>query len=408
MVTFTQLEKWKKKFMKKILSMKLWKNVFINIVSSGLVTAIIQLLIFPLLSRQMSSESFGIAVSLYGFNNLIVVFLGNSMNNIRLIYDNKIEEKGNFSFLVILSLVGSFIFSSVLYLLYGGNQSAIEIVITVLFTVISTFRAYLLVYFRLQLEYVKVLYTNILILIGYIIGLLLFTIIPIWSIVFLVGETIGTIYCLKNSTFKLEKVKKTNSLKFLSREYGNLTLSNGVSNGLKYLDRFLITPLLGAASMSLYYSVSVFSKIINMVVIPFNNVLLSYINNMNSREARKYFLIINVCSAGLMIPVFFILNFVTPYFLRILYPQFVEDAIPYISVVNLANIFNLLTSISNPFILKFHEMKSQVYIQIFYGSIYVLSALYLSYSYGLMGFAIATAFSFFLKWVLMLILGLRK
>lgn len=394
--------------MQKFKSKALWKNVLINIVSTGLLTGLTQLVVFPIISRMIDAEAFGIAVSLYGFNNLIVVFLGNTINNIRLIYDDKVEEKGNFSVLLLFSLAASFLVSLILYSLYSSDPSFWELFILIVFTVLGTLRSYLLVYFRLNLEYEKILYTNLAILLGYAIGMAIFFVVPFWGFIFLIGELLGVGYAVKVTPFLLEKPRKTENIFFLAKETVNLTFSNGVSNGLKYLDRFLITPVLGATSMSLYYSVSVFSKMINMVVIPFNNVLLSYINRMAVEEGRKYFLAINVASVILMIPTFIVLNLVTPFMLEILYPQFVEQAMPYIWIVNLANVFNLLTSISNPFILKLHQMKYQVNIQIIYGVVYVISAFYLSLQYGLMGFAVATAFSFFFKWVLMLILGLGR
>src|SRR5699024_7004785 len=104
----------------------------------------------------------------------------------------------------------------------------------------------------------------------------------------------------------------------------------------------------------------------------------------------------------------FILNFLTPKIINILYPDFYISALDYIWVVNLFTIISLHTSILNPFLIKFVSLRNQVIIQSIYGVVYFSSSFYLSTQFGLMGFCYATLGSYTFKLILTIFIGLTK
>lgn len=394
--------------MKKLKNKSFFRNILMNVIAAGLLTAMTQLIIFPFVSRSLSIENFGIVVTLYGFKTMIVNFIGNTLNNIRLIYNDRISDKSNFTIILIISLCIASLFSVLLFSIYSSDSNVYEIIILVLLTVLSTFRIYLEVYFRLDFDYNKILILNAILITGYVIGLIIFTFYPYWWLIFLIGEIMAVIYLMKKTRILLEKPKITEEFPDLIKDTLHLMFSNGISTSLGYLDRFIIIPIVSAGAMSIYYSVSIFSKIINMLIVPFNNVLLSYLVRNKSHRSRYKFLKLNIGFISVLIPIYFFLNFITPYLLSVFYPQFLDEAINYIAIVNLGTIFRLLTILSNTFILKMHTMKYQVIIQLIYGATYLISALYLTINYGLLGFAQSTALSYFLNWVLLLLLGTFK
>lgn len=385
---------------------KFMKNVFINIISAGLLTGVTQLLVFPIISSELSTNSFGLMVTIHGFHTLIMNVVGNSMNNIRLVYNDRIEEKGLFKILLYLSLAFSVILSYILYTLYGIGINELEKLFLIILTLLGTLRVYLIVYFRIDFEYEKILYTNLIMAFGYVIGIVFFIKTKLWWLIFLIGEFFGLVYLINKSKFLLEKSNLSKDFKPLLKETFSLMFSNGITSGLSYLDRFLITPIISSAAMSIYFAVSIFSKIINMLVVPINNVLLSYLSRIKIKDGRKYLIIINVVFSIVLIPAYFFMNFITPYLLSLFYPHLLEKSLPYIAIVNIATIFKLLSTVTNTFILKLHKMKYQVIIKIIYGLTYIVLAIFLSISRGLMGFALATVISYFLHWILLLSLGL--
>lgn len=393
------------------MKIKKYKNFFsdvsLNIFSNILVLGIVQLLIFPLLSKDLGAEKFGIAIALYGFSNVIVSSLGGSMNNMRLLFDEKVKEKGNFSVLLILILIIAFLCSYILNFVYGEGMDSIEKTLIILFTLLGTIRNYANSYFRLNLEYKKVIYTNLILILGYSIGTIFWLYTSLWGIVFFVGELMACYYLVKATPILKEKPKKTIEFSNLYNEYKNLATSNVISTSLNYLDRFLITPVLGSQNLSIYYSVSIISKMISMIITPTTNVFLSYLNKFRSNNLKRHILLVSIISVAFVIPLFFIMNFISPYIVNILYPQFSKVANQYIWVVTLASCFLILGSILQPYLLKFCDMKYQMYIHLVYGIIYLMSAYILSQEYGLMGFCFSTVISFLIKWLLMLYVCLK-
>lgn len=382
-------------------------DVILNIVSSILLSSAIQLIIFPLLSREMGDVRFGIIISLYGINNVIVNFLGNSLNNIRLIYDDETQEKGNFSYLLIIALVITTIMSVTFYYVYGRNLSFLENLITVLFTMLGTVKIYALVIFRISLEYNKLILTNFITILGYGIGLIVYYIIPIWSVIFLVGEILAILYIHVTTNIFEEKPKKTREFPQLLKSFLQLSGSNSIVNVMNYLDRFLINPILGPANLAVYYSASSVSKIISMVINPVTNVLLSYISKYKGDNNKKVIYLITGVSSLLLLPIYLLLNFISPYLISLLYPDLFSSAQKYIWIITLGTVLTLINSILNPLILKFCDIKYQMHIQTIYGLFYLVSATILSVGYGLMGFSIATVLSLFIKFCIMFYIGIR-
>ena len=382
-------------------------DVSLNILSNILVIGVIQLFIFPILSRSMNVEKFGIIIALYGFSNMLVSALGGSLNNVRLLYNDKVKEKGNFTLILILVLVITIIISFLLNYIYGIGISLLENNLIILFTLLGTIRVYTSSFFRISLEYKKIIYTNFILIVGYFLGLLLTLYTNLWSLIFITGELLSCIYIFKVTPFLKEKPRKTSSFKLLLNEYRNLSISDTISTSFNYLDRFLINPILGSQNLSIYYSVSVISKMISLIVTPTTNVFLSYLNKFKANNIQRTILITSIVSIIILIPVYVIINYISPYIIEIVYPKFSEYSEPYIWIVTLASCFLILGSILNPFLLKFCKLKYQMYIQFIYGVTYVTSAVLMSYYFGLIGFCISSAVSLFVKWVLMLFVGLK-
>lgn len=378
-----------------------------NICAAGILAGFIQLVIFPFLSKRLSINEFGVAVTLYGFSQLLTVVMGNTINNIRLIYNKKIVNAGNFSTLLFVSLFLAGLASIVLNILYSNNLNIIQIVILMFWTILSCSRAYLTVYYRIHLKYFNILLVHIVLICGYMLGIIIFNITGFWTVIFLIGELIANIYLLVTTPFLSEKITIDDEFNYLLKETKNLTFSNMLVQSMNYLDRFLISPMLGSSDISFYYSVSIFSKLISLVINPFNNVILSYLHKIE-KNFKKIFILYNIGAILILIPGYFVIYLLTPLMLRFFYPEFSHVSLFLVALVSLSTVLNLLSTIINPFILKFRPMVYQTRIQLVFAFIYIVTALILISLYGLEGFAISSCISFFIKWLLLVYVGLYK
>ena len=82
----------------------------INIIASGILTIMLQIVIYPLLASRYSDLEYGTILTIMGIMNIIIVTLGNSLNNVRLIQNKEYLDKnvtGDFNLLVIFALISA-------------------------------------------------------------------------------------------------------------------------------------------------------------------------------------------------------------------------------------------------------------------------------------------------------------
>ena len=146
-------------------------NMILNIIASVIPTFVLQLFINPYLAKYLSTDEYGLMVTLISVINIIPVTLGNSLNNIRLLLRKKYEERnlyGDFNILFCGMMIVNIVLVMVMYFVYAKSfgQSILIIIMAVLFM----FREYYTVLFLLEMNYFCVFISNILLTIGYIIG----------------------------------------------------------------------------------------------------------------------------------------------------------------------------------------------------------------------------------------------
>ncbi|WP_275401313.1 hypothetical protein, partial [Enterococcus faecium] len=124
---------------------EVFKDIFLNLVSNILLMVFIQLAAFPYIAKIVNDIQFGQIIALYGINNAIILFLGNSLNNLRLLN----QDKGyDFRFLELFVLVLSTVLMSLFGYLYGTSLDILTVITFVLFTIMANVRAYATVYYR--------------------------------------------------------------------------------------------------------------------------------------------------------------------------------------------------------------------------------------------------------------------
>ena len=100
----------------KIIKNKVFGDMALNIIATAIPTFVIQIILLPLLGRRMDSNEYGLLVTILALLNVVPSTFGNTLNNIRLIYDRtyKIEKvEGDFNLILLLFTI----FNILIYLL---------------------------------------------------------------------------------------------------------------------------------------------------------------------------------------------------------------------------------------------------------------------------------------------------
>ena len=379
-------------------------DMFLNIVATAIPTFVLQLIILPLISGKMESQNYGLLVTILALLNIVPSTMGNVLNNIRLLYDEKYKDSkltGDFNIiLIILSVLNLFVVS-IFTFYYQKSINFIDLTFILLVSVLWLLREYFIVAFRIKLNYLAILVCNILMVLGYGLGYVLFLTSGKWQFIYILGHTVSLVYiCAKCRLWK-EPLKITPFFRRTSFDSFILLLSNLMNRVLTYADKLLIFPILGGSIVSVYYAATIFGKVVSLMITPITGVALSYLSKYKKKSDKlfKYSFLFGAvfCALGY---VFCVL--ISKPVLSVIYPQFVDDAMNYIFITTGTTVLYALISIINPFILKFFDMKWQLISNTGTVAVYIILCMTLLHFFGLTGFCIGALLSNLFRLVFLL------
>ncbi|MGJ7910826.1 lipopolysaccharide biosynthesis protein [Neobacillus sp. LXY-1] len=388
-------------------------DIVINIFSSAISVLLLQFFVYPLIGRKINGNLFGEILTIMGIVNIISVVLGNSLNNIRLILNNDYEEKkisGDFLpilfFATIVNIISIFLLTH--FNIIKESTSSIQLLIIV--SILTMFRSYLIVSYRLDLNYKMIFNHSIFYCLGLIVGIYIYYYgySEKWENVFICGELISILFLAFTTRLYIEPFKITSEFKKTFNKYISLAFSNFIGNVLIYLDRLMILPLLGGKQVTVYYAASLVGKMSSFVLQPISGVLLTYFSKSRKRMKVKEFIFINLIVMFFSFIAFLGCIFLSKYILKILYPSIYDNVLNILVLASLAAILNASSSITQSIILRYSSTYWQSVIQAIYGLIYIGGGLFLIEKNGLVGFCVAATVAAVIKIVLIIIIGLNS
>lgn len=378
-----------------------------NILATIAVTAALQLIVYPYLAACFSSEIYGQLLTIMGVANVFISTLGGSLNNVRLLQKDSYHERnvtGDFSLLLVgFSAIGTLIFGMIIVIQFRVFGWLLFMLL--LIVCIGVIEGYWTVAYRIVINYKAYLIYNILMSIGYLVGIFIAKQINIWSIPFILGEFFALLFLIKSTSIYKEPLKITQLFPKTLKIYVILIGTNLIVNAVNYLDRFFLYPILGGEQVSIYTVSSFVGKSIGLLVTPIAGVLLSYYAQSTFKMTVKKYWTINGITlvVGGMAGIFAV--FLSPWVTGILYPTLIEDARQYLWLANIASLIGALANILAPSVLKFANIFWQIIIQLAYVVIYLGMGYLLLLNYGLSGFCVATLAVNLIRMLILMLIG---
>lgn len=380
-------------------------DMLLNVVATALPLVVLQVIVLPLMAYNMEGGEYGLVVTILSAFSVIPGVLGNTLNNIRLIYDKKYKDcslSGDFNPMVLASSTVSFL----AIIATAGFMGVVDIVSLIMLGVASAIwlvREYYIVAFRIELNYKAILISNVIQALGYFLGYGLFLFTREWVLVYAVGQILGLAYVFRKSDLHKEPLRITPLLKPTLKDTASLVVSNFLSKVMVYSDRIVLHPLIGGNAVAVYYVSTLVGKILSMAVSPVNGVMLSYLAKRKSKTT-KTFAMTMATGLALCVIVYCAIALCGRSVLGFLYPMYVDAAMEYISITSATALVYVLISMALPFTLKFFAMKWQIAVNATTCVIYLGLGLGLYDLFGLMGFCIGALVANVLK--LALLVGL--
>lgn len=383
------------------------KDLLNNLLSVALPTLVLQIIVLPFINSIVGVNQYGLAISSLAVLNSVSAVVGNSLCNVRQLMEGEYRSqqlRGDFSALNIIFGAGTTAIAVIFCASIG--LTAIECALIAVLSLFMQLYNYALVFFRIDLDFHRALIASAIQSIGLLLGTVGVYFSGLWMLALLLGYGASLIYIGLSTPLLKEPIRFTplsrKTIRVEMALLGALLLSALVTYG----DRLILLPLLGAATVSVFYISSLVGKMLVMVISPMSTVLLSYLARQDSYERSE--IKARIALSGLLGILFWIATIiVAPPVLGVLYPNEYVEALRYVPLITLSSIAQAICSVMNPLIMRFFSSKWQLITNAISFLVLLVTCFPLVSYWGLFGFCIACVASSCLRLFMILALLLK-
>ena len=369
--------------------------------------AVLQIVVTPLLNRLMGAEQLGNLLYITGLVAIICPSVGQALNTSRLVVRRDCEvTNGDYDWLLLIfGAIGSFV--ALVMSRNSITNMAMAVGVFIMF-MLTVFRYYGDVEYRLNLNYRRYFIYYLLIGIGYLAGFGIYYVTGQWVWIYLIGEGAALIFVgITGKVF----YNFWNRSRFFSAALSRgffLMLSYLVTNTTLNIDRLVIRQVLGNEQVTWYYVTSLIGKTLVLLIAPINTIVISYLTKRKERLTRLQYGKAAL-AGGIVSFVFFLACQVgTPLFVWLFYRNLYDSVKGIVTVVNLAQILGLYSAFLFILVLTFTDERWQLGLQLAHFGILLAVSIPAAKMCGLTGFAYASLGANILRVAAVIILGLVK
>ena len=377
-----------------------------------LMNVVAQFVIYPIWNRELGNEIYGQILYLLSGMNILAVSFGMACNyaRMKLSVDHPTHNR---MYLVLLS--GASVAAVPYILLYAyisgsaGFFSTTEMALLAVLTVVTMWRYYADVEYRLNLNYRQFFVYYLVISIGYGIGGILFRVTGLWPLGLLVGEAAGLVMVAIRGRVLRPEPKGTvrEDRRLIIRTVAVLLATDIISNLVFNGDRVLLNLLIGGTAVTIYYQASLLGKTMALITTPLNSVLIGYLAKSKAEFSFRMMNIVSLLAAGTFILFTGAITLASHVLIQILYPQNYELVRGYFLVANAAQVAYFIANVAITILLRYCKMRYQLYVNVIYAVLFVALCIPAAVLWGLDGFCWALLIVCVMRVVVPLFLGYR-
>ena len=356
-----------------------------------IMNCVAQFVIYPLWARVFGDEHYGNIIYVMSLVNTFAVSMGVSANYARMVESAK-RTTCNGDYNCILSacsvISGTLCFGIILF--SDLNMSTAEVVLAAILAVLTMWRFYADVEYRLSLNFKGYFLYYMVISIGYGFGAFLFLQTKLWPLALIPGEVLGLLLVyLKGGLFRSKPFARSKEFLANVKYTGVLTTSNIIDNLIFNGDRLLLQIALNGTSVTLYYLASLLGKTMSLISTPLNSVIMGYLARYKGEFNRKTFFLI---LGGTVLAVLFataatVLG--SHILISVLYADSYAGVKDYFIIANLTQVIYFTTNVVTTILLRFAKVNFTLVVNSLYGVAFVLLCVPAAFLLGVDGFCFA-------------------
>lgn len=363
----------------------------LTIAALVIMNCVAQFVIYPLWSKVFGDEQYGNIIYVMSLVNIFAVSMGVSANYARMVESAKHTTcNGDYNcMLCVCSLIeGVLCFGIILFSDLG--MSALESGLAAVLAVLTMWRFYADVEYRLTLNFKGYFLYYMVISIGYGIGGFLFLKTKLWPLALIPGEVLGlTMVYVKGGIFRSHPLARSDDFKANVKYTCVLTCSNIIDNLIFNGDRILLQIALNGASVTLYYLASLVGKTMSLISTPLNSVIMGYLARYKGEFNRKtFFLILAGTLAAIVLAT--VATVVGSHILiSLLYADSYLRVRDYFFIANLTQVIYFTTNVVTTILLRFAKVNFSLVVNSLYGIAFVVLCVPAAFLGGVDAFCVA-------------------
>ena len=385
-------------------------NIVFNAIATILPLAVLQVFVYPNVSRVLGDDSYALMLTIYSVWVLVAGTLAGAINSSKIVANGEYVKKklnGDYPIIIKNWLVISSVVCFLVVWYYLGSFSFLHIVFSVVVSCLMFIQMYLESGFRIDIDYQNLLINKIVLSIGYVIGYFLTYLTKYWELIFIFGYGLSILFCIYKSSIRKEESIKTGLYNSTLSDCYMYATSNFISNAVNYADKLILYPLIGSTALSIYYVSTLLGKVVNTGANTIRDVILSNVSKETNNDKDTFIKLIKLVLVIVIVGYFGIVV-IGKYILSFLYPQLIDEVITYLPITTAASMLDVIATIIHPFTLKYCEAKYQMVFSGVSGIAYFIFSLLLWYFFGLKGFCFGTIVGQLIRIVLMLVIYFKE
>lgn len=387
-------------------SLGLIKNTILSVSALVLMNGVQQFLVYPYLTGRLGAAAFGDVLVVLGIIAISAPALGQAVNNIRIVAQQKYPcTNGDADLTLVLLLIPATAVSVWCFRSYFSTAVALAPAGVLL--VFTALKNYSDVEYRLTLNYTRYFLYYLSISLGYLVGAVSYALTNSWVVTLLLGEVAGFLFVAVTGTIYRKPFRRSSHFGRFFKDSSILFCSYLLYNGVLNLDRVLLKYLIDSETVTVYYVASLIGKMIAMLVGPLNSIAISYLCKREKALDRKMFFVL--LGGALAVGAVFYLGtcIVTPIFARLVYPDIAAQVIRYAPMANLSQIVCFSGSFLLTVVLTVADNRWQITIQSLYAAAFLLCSVGLCRIGGFGGFILGLLLANLFRLVLTVGVGLH-
>lgn len=367
------------------------KDFFYTCGSQALINGVQHLLVFPWINKYAGSETTGRILACLSIVYIFSNTLGASLNNVRLIEERK-GNGNNGDYFVLLTIGSVFLFGVNLVSKHFGFDPQVNIAWFTILSILYMVRAYGLVDYRIKLHFSAYFVFYLLLSIGYAAGILVYKVTNNWTHIFITGELVGLfILYLRKFIFNLSK--PSDKLAYVGKAVLLLYLSTFMIQIIVSGDRLILKYFLGDHIVTVYSSLSLAAKIMNMLMLPLGTLLLSYLTAKVIPITKKWLLKITAGWLAFCLCAFIGTLIVAPIYVKLFYPNLYDEIQGLNLIVNVGLALALVGFLFRTYLIAAASPSVVFWFETSFTVIHLILAVYLTKEHKEFGYAWAVIIS---------------